>query len=87
MPAPHPDEGTALVTADDHTGARDPERPELSESAGSTAFLDDLLGGRSPAERVQFLAEPPMPAEPSAIPAGPRPRVYRNYTRRLRDTR
>ena len=74
------------MTFDDQTSTRDQGASlQKPEGSGSTAFLGDLLGGRSPAERIAFLAGQ-APAEPSATPAGPRPRVYRNYTRRLRDT-
>jgi len=84
--ATYPDEGVTQVTFDDQTvSTRDRGQQERSESTGSTVFPGDLLGGRSPAERVQFLAGPPVPAEPSATTAVPRPRVYRDYTRRLRD--
>jgi hypothetical protein len=78
--------GIAQVTFDEQTGStRDQGPQEMSESNGSVAFLGYLLGGRSPAERVEFLAGLPIPAEPPSTPAGPRPRVYRNYTRRLRE--
>ena len=73
------------MTFDDQTSVRDQGAPpQKSEGSGSTVFLGDLLGGRSPAERIAFLAGQ-APAEPSAPPAAPRPRVYRNYTRLLRD--
>ena len=81
----HPNEGSAQMTFDDRKGnTRETALREMSESNGSTVSFGDLLGGRSPAERIAFLAGQ-APAEPSATPAGPRPRVYRNYTRRLRD--
>ena len=60
------------------------EAPKLlphsgSDGGPSTVVLGYLLAGRSPAERVAFLAELHR-AEPVAV--GPRARIYRNYTRR-----
>ncbi len=55
--------------------------PNGSDGGTSANVLGYLLAGRSPAERVAFLAERHR-AESVAV--GPRARIYRNYTRRLR---
>jgi len=52
-----------------------------SDRFASPVVLGYLVAGRSPAERVEFLAKPPRA---KSVTVGPRARVYRNYTRRLR---
>jgi hypothetical protein len=59
-------------------------RPTTPTMIRADVVLGNLLGGRSPAERLAFLARP-APAETPASPAEPRSKVVRNYTRRLRD--